>query len=94
MIQTSIPCIFRRTEPTEADLAKIRIDAGNPDLTAADVIVFGKSMIGRSDIPGNRMLFTPDALKSAAPSFIGKAVNLDHEYKKATQQLESPDICV
>jgi hypothetical protein len=82
----TVPCTFSR-RPSESDLAKIRADAGNPELTLEDVIVFGKSLIARSDLPGNRILFPAETLKHAAHTFVGKAINLDHQYEQAAKQV-------
>jgi hypothetical protein len=84
-MEISIPIQFQTA--TNDDLTKIRSDAGNPDLTADDVVIFGRSMIARTDVIANDCEFTRESLVNAAPTFIGKPLNFDHEYRPASSQI-------
>lgn len=73
--------------PSDADLEKIRHDAGNPNLSPEDVVLFGKSLIARTDVAGNGIRFSRQSLIDAAPTFIGRPINFDHDSRKATRQI-------
>lgn len=86
-MRRNIPVIQFSRDVADADLERIRHDAGNPDLSSDDIVIFGKSMIARTDVTANKTRFTRDALQAAAPSFIGKPINFDHEYREAAKQI-------
>lgn len=72
---------------SQSDLDKIRKDAGNAALQFGDVVVFKPSMIGRSDVAANGIFFSRESLEQAAATFVGKAINFDHDAEKASEQV-------
>ncbi len=56
-MRRDIPVIQFSQNVSDSDLAKIRKDAGNQELTADDVSIFGKSMMARSDVVASRTWF-------------------------------------